>query len=98
MQKPAWFDTTAYPVAIFESTRIKDLGNNRYQFIGSLTLRGLTKEVTVPVLLKSERTIGIFDAELLLKRSDFNVGAGEWSDSFVSDDIDIRLRIVTPEH
>ena len=98
LQKPAWFDTTAYPVAIFESTRIKDLGNNRYQFIGNLTLRGLTKEVTVPVLLKSERTIGIFDAELLLKRSDFNVGAGEWSDSFVSDDIDIRLRIVTPEH
>ena len=98
LQKPAWFDTTAYPVAIFESTRIKDLGNNRYQFIGNLTLRGLTKEVTVPVLLKSERTIGIFDADLLLKRSDFNVGAGEWSDSFVSDDIDIRLRIVTPEH
>ena len=98
LQKPAWFDTTAYPVATFESTRIKDLGNNRYQFIGNLTLRGLTKEVTVPVLLKSERTIGIFDAELLLKRSDFNVGAGEWSDSFVSDDIDIRLRIVTPEH
>ena len=98
LQKPAWFDTTAYPVATFESTRIKDLGNNRYQIIGNLTLRGLTREVTVPMLLKSERSIGIFDAELVLKRSDFNVGAGEWSDSLVSNDIDIQFRMVAPEH
>ena len=27
--------------------------------------------MTVPVLLKSDRTIGIFDAALVLKRSDF---------------------------
>ena len=98
LQKPAWFDTTAYPVATFESTRIKDLGNNRYQIIGNLTLRGLTREVTVSMLLKSERSIGIFDAELVLKRSDFNVGAGEWSDSLVSNDIDIQFRMVAPEH
>ncbi|MBW3504495.1 MULTISPECIES: YceI family protein [unclassified Pseudomonas] len=98
LQKPAWFDTTAYPVAIFESTRIKDMGNNRYRITGNLTLKGVTREVTVPVLLKSDRTIGIFDAELVLKRSDFKVGAGEWSDSLVSDDIDIRFRMVAPEH
>ncbi|MBJ2259622.1 YceI family protein [Pseudomonas psychrophila] len=97
LQKTAWFDTTAYPVATFESTLIKDLGNNRYQITGNLTLRGLTREVIVPVLLKSDQTIGIFDAELVLKRSDFNVGAGEWSDSLVSDNIDIRLRMVAPQ-
>lgn len=98
LQKPAWFDTRVYPEATFESTRIKDLGNNRYQITGNLTLRGLTREVTVPVLLKSEGAIGIFDGELVLKRSDFNIGTGEWSDSVVSDDIDIRFRMVAPEH
>ena len=46
LQKPAWFDTTAYPVAIFESTRIKDMGNNRYRITGNLTLKGVTREVT----------------------------------------------------
>lgn len=95
---PAWFDTTTYPVAAFESTRIKDLGNNRYQITGNLTLRGLTQKVTVPVLLKSERAIGIFDCELVLKRSEVKIGVGEWSDSVVSDDIDIRFRIVALEH
>lgn len=98
LQKPAWFDTGTYPVAIFESTRIKDLGNNRYQISGNLSLRGQTREVTVPVLLKSERAVGIFDGELVVKRSDFKIGSGEWADSMVSDDIDIRFRMVAPEH
>jgi polyisoprenoid-binding protein YceI len=98
LQKPAWFDTATYPVATFESTQFKDLGNNRYQIKGTLGLRGLTREVVVPVHLKSESGIGIFDGELVLKRSDFKIGTGEWADTAVSDDIDIRFRMVAPQH
>jgi polyisoprenoid-binding protein YceI len=97
LQKPAWFDTASYPVATFESTRFKDLGDNRYQITGNLTLRGLTREVAVPVLLKEEKAIGIFDGELVLKRGDFKVGDGEWANSMVSDDINIRFRMVSPQ-
>ncbi|KQZ78847.1 YceI family protein [Pseudomonas sp. Root562] len=97
LPKPAWFDTATYPKAIFESTRVKDLGSNRYLIAGRLTLRGLTREVEVPVLLKAESAVGIFDGELTLKRSDFKIGAGEWADSVVSNDIYIRFRIVAPE-
>ncbi|NUU39198.1 YceI family protein [Pseudomonas sp. C2B4] len=97
LQKPAWFDTASYPVATFESTRFKDLGNNRYQITGNLTLRGMTREVAVPVMLKSERAIGIFDGELVLERSDFKIGDGEWADSVVSNEINIRFRVVAPE-
>ncbi|MDZ5434879.1 YceI family protein [Pseudomonas fluorescens] len=97
LQKPAWFDTARYPVATFESTRFTDLGNNRYQITGNLTLRGLTREVTVPVLLKAENAIGIFDGELVLKRSDFKIGDGEWADTMVSDGINIRFRMVAPQ-
>ena len=97
LQKPAWFDTATYPVATFESTAIKALGNNRYTFTGHLTLRGLTREVSVPVLLKSENTIGIFDGELTLKRDDFKIGEGEWADTVVSNEINIRFRMVAPE-
>ncbi|MGJ7517985.1 YceI family protein [Pseudomonas baetica] len=97
LQKPAWFDSARYPVATFESTRFKDLGNDRYQITGNLTLRGMTREVAVPVKLKSERAIGIFDGELVLKRSDFKIGDGEWADSVVSNEINIRFRMVAPE-
>ncbi|MGY2185208.1 hypothetical protein D3C81_103460 [compost metagenome] len=97
LQKPAWFDTSSYPVATFESIRIKDLGNHRYRFTGNLTLRGLTREVDVPVLLKAEGGIGIFVGELTLKRNDFKIGEGEWADSFVSNEINIQFRMVAPQ-
>jgi polyisoprenoid-binding protein YceI len=97
LQKPAWFDTATYPVATFESTGVKAQGDNHYTITGKLTLRGVTREVAVPVLLKAASTIGIFDGQLTLKRSDFKVGEGEWADSVVSDDINIRFRMVAPQ-
>ncbi|MFU2327902.1 YceI family protein [Pseudomonas sp. NFX98] len=97
LPKPAWFDTAAYPQANFESTRIKDLANNRYLITGNLTLRGLTHEVDVPVLLKAEGGIGIFVGELTLKRNDFKIGEGEWADSVVSNEINIQFRMVAPQ-
>jgi polyisoprenoid-binding protein YceI len=97
LQKPAWFDTAVYPVAVFESTGVKDLGNSRYTITGNLTLRGLTRVVAVPVFLKSEKEIGIFDGKLTLKRDDFKIGEGEWADSVVSNEINIRFRMVAPQ-
>lgn len=84
-------------MATFESTDVKALGDNKYTIIGKLTLRGVTRDVAVPVLLKAENTIGIFDGELTLKRSDFKIGEGEYADTMVSDDINIRFKMVTPQ-
>ncbi|WP_160107498.1 YceI family protein [Pseudomonas izuensis] len=97
LQKPAWFDTAQYPVATFESARFKAIGNNRYQITGKLTLRGLSREVSVPVLLKEENAIGIFEGELKLERNDFKIGEGEWADTVVSNEINIRFRMVAPQ-
>lgn len=97
LKKPAWFDTANSPVATFESTAVKALGDNRYSITGKLTLRGITRTVAVPVLLKAENTIGIFDGQLTLKRSDFKIGEGEFADTVVSDDINIRFRMVAPQ-
>ncbi|MFL1528922.1 YceI family protein [Pseudomonas sp. O230] len=97
LKKPAWFDTATYPQGTFESTRVNALGNNRYSITGNLTLKTITRAVEVPVLLKSESGIGIFDGQLTLKRSDFKIGAGEWADTVVSDDINIRFRMVAPQ-
>ncbi|MCW8278837.1 YceI family protein [Pseudomonas sp. PCH199] len=97
LQKPAWFDTAKYPVATFESIRFKDLGNHRYQITGNLTLRGVTREVAVPVLLKAENAVGIFDGKLTLERNDFKIGEGEWANTVVSNEINIRFRMVAPQ-
>jgi hypothetical protein len=51
----------------------------------------------VPVLLKAENAIGIFEGELTLKRDDFKMGEGELADSVVSNEIKIRFRMVAPQ-
>ncbi|WP_237885576.1 YceI family protein [Pseudomonas sp. PGPR40] len=97
LQKPAWFNTADYPVATFESTGVEALGDHHYLITGNLTLRGMTRELQVKVKLKPEHAIGIFDGDIVVKRSDFNIGEGEWAGNVVSNDINIRFRIVAPE-
>jgi polyisoprenoid-binding protein YceI len=70
---------------------------HRYQVAGQLTLKGITRGVEVPVELKPDNAIGIFDGELVLNREEFGLGAGEWADSVVSRDINIKFRVVAPQ-
>ena len=97
LQKPAWFDTANHPVATFESSGVQALGDDRFLITGQLTLRGMTRVVEVPVQLKADDAIGIFDGQLTVKRSDFDIGEGEWADGVVSNDIHIRFRMVAPQ-
>ena len=95
--KPAWFDTQRFPEAVFVSSRFTRVANNRYLVAGLLTVKGITREVQVPVELKPDSAIGIFDGELVLKRSEFGLGAGEWADTVVSNDIAISFKVVAPQ-
>jgi len=97
LPKPGWFDMTTYPVGTFTSTHITDLGASRYLFSGNLTLKGQTRPVEVKVALKEQSGIGVFDGEFVLKRADFNIGAGEWADSVVSNEITIKFKMVAPQ-
>ncbi|WP_339447256.1 YceI family protein [Pseudomonas sp. EA_5y_Pfl2_R50] len=95
--KPAWFDTRNFPVATFQSRRFTQVGQHRYLIDGQLTLKGITRNVQVPVELKPDSAIGIFDGELVLKRDEFGLGAGEWADTVVSKDIAIKFKVVAPQ-
>lgn len=95
--KSAWFDTARFPVAVFESSRFTQVAENRYLINGQLTLKGITREVQVPVELKPGNAIGVFDGELELKRDEFGLGAGEWADTVVSKDIAIKFKVVAPQ-
>lgn len=95
--KPAWFNTEKFPVAVFESRRFTRLAEHRFLVDGQLTLKGVTRDVQVPVELKPDSDIGIFDGDLVLKRDDFGLGAGEWADTVVSKDIEIKFKVVAPQ-
>lgn len=78
-----FFDVAKFPTATFVSTRVeKGMGMNQFKVTGNLTIRKITKPVTLDVTLlkigKNVRTevatVG-FDAKGTLKRSDFGLGA-----------------------
>jgi len=44
-----FFDAEKHPTITFKSTRVEALGQNRFNVTGDLTMRGVTKPITLPV-------------------------------------------------
>lgn len=42
-----FFNSEKFPKMVFESTRIENVGDNKYRVTGNLTIRDVTKEVTL---------------------------------------------------
>ena len=92
-----WFDAAKFPKAVFQSTSIKAGAAGKYDVAGKLTIKGKTVDVVVPASYKQDAGGQVFEGVLLIKRTVFNIGDGEWKDtSVVADDVQIKFRIVTP--
>ena len=44
-----WFNRSVYPKATFVASQVRALGNNRYEMRGTLTLKGRSRDMVVPV-------------------------------------------------
>ena len=79
------FYASKYKTASFKSTSFKDLGSGRYNIVGNLTLRGITKPVSFRTTLKpSANNANLLDVQssAVINRSDFGMkkaigGVGE---------------------
>lgn len=90
-----WFNAKAYPAAQFVSTGVKVLGGNRYEALGKLTLKGKTQDISAPFAFKPEGASAVFDGAFTLKRLDYAIGEGAWSDvSAVANEVQIKFHIV----
>lgn len=105
---PMWLDVEKYPDITFEVKELKNVKTEgeitRGDAVGTFTLHGVTKEMTVPVKLtylpgKLGQRVPNMKGDLLvvrttfeLKRSDFNINAGNGNDK-VSDEINLSLSI-----
>ncbi|MFM0416563.1 YceI family protein [Paraburkholderia aromaticivorans] len=94
-QGKEWFDSAAYPAATFVSSAIAPAGGNQYKITGKLTIKGKSQTVVVPVTIASQGATQTFDGALPIKRSQFDVGTGEWKDtSVVADEVVIKFHLV----
>ncbi|MFM0321779.1 YceI family protein [Caballeronia glebae] len=90
-----WFDAGKYPSATFVSSAIAPAGGNKYNVTGKITIKGKSQTVTVPVTVTQQGATETFDGALPIKRTQFDVGTGEWKDtSIVADDVVIKFHIV----
>jgi polyisoprenoid-binding protein YceI len=49
LKSPDFFDTAVYPVITFKGKGLKDLGDDIYNLTGDLTIKGVSKPVTLTV-------------------------------------------------
>ena len=73
-----WFAAGRFPKATFKATTFKALGGNRYQAVGDLTIRGVTKPLTLPFTLVITGGVAKMNASVGLNRLAFGVGQNEW--------------------
>jgi len=89
-----WFNRSAYPKATFVSSQVRALGNNRYEMRGTLTLKGRSRELIVPVSYTPGKNAATFDGSFVLKRLDFGIGEGMWADvATVANEVQVQFRI-----
>ncbi len=95
---PDFFDIAQYPQARFTATRIEKTAAG-YQATGTLTLRGVTRNVTVPFTWRTAtargRSLGYLAGQLTLQRLDFGVGQGQWHyTEWVGNDVTVDYSLV----
>lgn len=91
----AWFNVKLFPTATFVSSAVRPLGGERYELSGKLTIKGKSQDVTAPFTFRQNGRSGVFDGSFVLRRLDFAVGDGVWSDvGTVANEVQIKFHIV----
>ncbi|GAB3038625.1 YceI family protein [Spirosoma pulveris] len=99
LKSPDFFDAAKFPALSFKSTSFKKVEGKQYKLTGDLTMHGVTKPVTLNVIMvgpvamkgmggKEQEKAG-FKASGTIKRSDF--GIGTIPVVVVSDEIELKV-------
>lgn len=83
-----YFDVDRYPQISFRSTEISK-SEDGYEAEGKLTIKSVTRNVTVPFSYQLNGNIGEFVGTLKINRLDYNVGKSSWT---LSDNVDIKIK------
>jgi len=92
------FDSAKYPTATFKATKIVVAGDKSGTVTGDMTIKGITKQVTLNVTFNGGRSSPIpfapyrlgFDATGTIHRADFGLTGYIWG-GFVGDDVTIAI-------
>ncbi|MDP3071882.1 MAG: YceI family protein [Opitutaceae bacterium] len=99
LRSPDFFDAAKFPTMTFKSTSWKKTGENTYDVIGLLTLKGVSKEVVLKVTalgfgpgMQGMQLSG-WEATTTIDKKDFNMPDPALLDAALGDDVTITIHI-----
>lgn len=96
LKSPKFFDAATHPTMMFKSKSVKKLADKKYSLSGDLTIHGITKPVTLDMLVlgtrenpRTKKPMAAIKVTGTLKRLDFGVGT-DFPTATASDEVEIR--------
>ena len=74
-----WFNTSRFAQASFACRTFKDLGGGRFAAMGTLTMRGVSRPLTLPFQLTIAGNQAKMNGTTTINRSQFGVGQGQFA-------------------
>ena len=94
-----FFDAEKHPEAVFELTELATIENNRTDAVGTLTVRGITKPLTISGLnIADLKKFVAVTGAVTFNRTDYNASfgsglAGAIGDNIINDDVAINFSL-----
>ncbi len=104
LNSPDFFDTASFPEITFKSTKVVPAGKDTYDVTGNFTMRGVTKQITLPVtftgIAKDPRggERAGFELATTINRKDYGVNFNKVLDNgslMLSDDVAVTISLET---
>lgn len=90
-----WFNSKVFPDASFISSKIRLLGQGKYEALGKLTIKGHSQDLLVPITLVNKGSSAVIEGTFLIKRADFSIGEGPWATfDTVANEIPVKFHLI----
>jgi polyisoprenoid-binding protein YceI len=88
------FDAQKFPAATYVASSLARNAAGGLEAVGKLTLRGVSKDLRLPLTLKPTANGFELSGQTAIKRLEYDVGQGEWkSTESVGDEVKIQYRV-----
>ena len=96
-KRKAWLNIDAFPKARFVADNVKSLGGGKFEASGPLAIKGSSQNIVAPFTLTEAAGVRTVEGRFALKRLQFKIGEGPWSDTdTVADEVLVRFRFALP--
>lgn len=92
LKSPDFFDVAKFPTATFSPTSVQQ-GTTNSTIAGSLTLHGVTKQISFPARIKVSDDEVTVSAEFFLSRFDFDMKYPGKADDLIRQEVVLKLKL-----